>query len=216
MNNDYASHVGQRYGSWVVQKVYTYSYFWKKKEKLVTIVYCDATCSVCGKTLVKRRLYDLSGGRSKRCRACYRPQTPPPLNCGDKNARWEGLGPIPKTYFSSLQSGATARGIPFQLQMQDLLHRWEVQNGKCSLSGLELKFPTKNGRLSIRKRYTETERMSFASLDRIRNDEGYVVGNIQWICLGLNLAKRDWSQESFVALCKAVAKCCTVNCCTVN
>lgn len=37
-----------------------------------------------------------------------------------------------------------------------------------------------------------------ASLDRIDSNKGYIEGNVQFICMGLNFMKNNWPEEYFI------------------
>jgi hypothetical protein len=61
------------------------------------------------------------------------------------------------------------------------------------LSGLPIIFGTSNG-------------VSTASLDRINNNLGYVIDNVQWTHKAINQMKSDRTQEEFLNLCCLVAE----------
>lgn len=77
-----------------------------------------------------------------------------------------------------------------------LKEAWDLinkkQDWKCALSGVE---------------FSKSHQRDWyqASLDRINSSLGYVQGNVQYITLAVNYAKREMPQEKFVSLCKQVA-----------
>lgn len=78
----------------------------------------------------------------------------------------------------------------------DLRYAWDVinnQNWRCALSGDT--FTPAGSRASTQ-----------ASMDRIDSLKGYVKGNIQFLTLQVNLAKRNMSDKTFIDLCKRIAK----------
>jgi hypothetical protein len=50
---------------------------------------------------------------------------------------------------------------------------------------------------NIKGKVTTSNPFEIASLDRIDNSKGYEPGNIQWVCLALNLARQNISLEEF-------------------
>lgn len=72
------------------------------------------------------------------------------------------------------------------------------QNRKCALTGMELYIPVNASEY--------LERKGTASLDRINSDEGYVVGNVQWVHKDVNRMKNIYSQDYFLHICRLIAK----------
>ena len=70
------------------------------------------------------------------------------------------------------------------------------QQGKCKLSGIPIDLPKK-----WRDRGNFT-----ASLDRIDNSQGYVIGNVQWVHKHVNIMKNTFPQEMFLFLCQEISK----------
>jgi len=98
-------------------------------------------------------------------------------SCGCLKDR--SYGEMGKSYFSRTQYGAATRDIEFKVSHQYILGLFRKQNGKCALSGVEIKF---NGR---------SKRETTASLDRIDSSQGYIEGNVQWVHKRINYLKRD-------------------------
>lgn len=88
------------------------------------------------------------------------------------------------------------RGI--SINKKDAEKLFLKQQGKCSLSGLEIVFPKtlKDFRLG---NYT-------ASLDRIDSSIGYEINNIQWVHRKINLMKNIFSMKEFLELCELITK----------
>lgn len=77
----------------------------------------------------------------------------------------------------------------------DLPYAWQIinqQGWKCALSGTP--FVAAGG-------YTPNQ----PSLDRIDSSKGYVHGNVQFVTLRINLAKKNMSDADFISMCKQVA-----------
>lgn len=98
-------------------------------------------------------------------------------------------GDITRQAWNQIKGGANARDLEFAIEPQDALKVWQLQKGKCALSGVDLSFTSPKT----------------ASLDRIVNSWGYVRGNIQWVHKDLNIMKRDLLQSVFVGWCLKVA-----------
>ena len=65
---------------------------------------------------------------------------------------------------------------------------WDEQNGKCAISGLDMK-------------YKNNDLMS-ASVDRIDSSKDYIEGNIQLTCQWVNLAKSNATNEEILQILK--------------
>lgn len=112
--------------------------------------------------------------------------------CGCKTSvettrNWQGYGDIPKQQWSRIVNNVRQRSIRITVSIEELDNLWKSQNGRCALSDLPISFDEKT-----------------ASLDRIKNDIGYVSGNIQWVHKDINKIKTTLSQEYFVVLCGLV------------
>ena len=89
------------------------------------------------------------------------------------------------------------RGKKINITLDDLKLLWESQNGCCAILGHKIQLPTYK-RIKFNSNY-------MGSLDRIDNTQGYVKGNIRWICLSLNYAKNKSDDKilfEFINLCK--------------
>ena len=70
---------------------------------------------------------------------------------------------------------------------------WNLQSGKCALTGWDMTMELGNGVISTN-----------CSIDRINSDYGYIVGNIQLVCRVANIAKNNMPLNDFFLLCNAV------------
>ena len=118
-------------------------------------------------------------------------------SCGCKRRQpprnWSGCGTVSKTYFNSLQRGASGgkgrKAMDFTIDIEyiaDLLDNNQL--GKCALSGISISVSA-----------------STASLDRIDSSKGYIHGNVQWLHKDVNMMKRHYSTEYFKKLCAIVS-----------
>jgi hypothetical protein len=112
-------------------------------------------------------------------------------SCGCKrSARWGGVGTLSRTFFCYKRQSAEQRGIPFTVTMEQLWDLLVQQKHTCKISGLPLILDPRNSGI-----YTT------ASIDRIDNNKGYTIDNIQWVHKDVNLMKSFLPEERFFNLC---------------
>lgn len=134
---------------------------------------CKCACS----NIVKARPELLKNGTTK--------------NCGCKHTtNWKGIGKLSHTIFGRIQRNAKTRNLPFLITIDYAWNLYLQQNGKCKLTGLDIKLQDINNE---------------ASLDRIDSNLGYVESNVQWVHKDVNYMKMDLDQDRFVTLCKLIA-----------
>lgn len=86
------------------------------------------------------------------------------------------------------------KAIPMTVTAEELYMLWYKQNGKCALSGVDM-------RLAL-------QHPASLSIDKIIPELGYTLSNVQWLCWAVNRAKGDMSQTMFINMCrKIIAKC---------
>lgn len=157
----------------------------------------ECSCE-CG-TLCEKRATLLYRGSVKSC-GCLRIETAitngKKVRVGETNAKWKGKGPIPGKMLTSLKSGASKRGLEFNITLDDMYDQLLLQNYKCALTGDVLYF----------QKTSRGQKEANASLDRIDSSKGYVKGNIQWVLKNINRMKFDLSQELLIELCEKVTK----------
>jgi len=90
--------------------------------------------------------------------------------------------------YNKFRKSANKRNIEWNLDLKSFL---EGFSGKCALSNWDISMDYFN---------------CTASLDRIDSFKGYEVENIQWVHTMVNMCKNKYSQEKFVAMCKAVSE----------
>ncbi|MCK4245560.1 MAG: hypothetical protein KAX20_08050, partial [Candidatus Omnitrophica bacterium] len=78
------------------------------------------------------------------------------------------------------------------LTLEFLRDLWELQGGRCAISGVNLIMPD-----SMSKRKGTRKHPKWASLDRIDSSEGYIIGNVQYVALSFNFAKSDFGEKEF-------------------
>ena len=69
-----------------------------------------------------------------------------------------------------------------------------IWTGRCSLSNIPITLITQKHR----------KKLTNASLDRIDSDKGYIKGNVQFVALGINFAKNNFSDEDLLAFIREI------------
>jgi len=144
----------------------------------------NVQCS-CGKVEFKRAGHLISG-RCKSCKSCASKLTsnkfPPPIN-------FRGIGSLSKTFYSSIKQGAKVRNIPFKISMEYIWNLFNMQQGKCALTGIDIELSR-----SIKNCNPDYAKIT-ASLDRRDNGLGYVEDNVWWVHKTVNRLKNNYSVE---------------------
>lgn len=96
--------------------------------------------------------------------------------------------------YNKICSDAKLRGLEMKVSIKELDCLIEKQNFTCALTGQKL---------IIDK--TSRSSKTTASLDRIDNSQGYIMGNIQFIHKDINRLKWSFNQEYFIKMCTMVA-----------
>lgn len=170
-------------------------------------------CKICNKTFLKRR--DFIYRPPLKCRNCANKENF--IKNKEKNlinrkgyskSGHRGIGGLSKTQFSKFKWSAKKRNIFWSedVTLEYLWNLYQQQDGKCALSGLEIKITgkvhepitNKNGNINTALDLT-------ASLDRIDSSKGYEVGNLQWVHVRVNFMKNTYNQEEFIEMCNRVA-----------
>lgn len=84
---------------------------------------------------------------------------------------------------ATCRNAAKRRGIQFNISIDDLLDKWEKQNGKCYYTGIEM--------IKTFRKKCPTQ----VSVDRINTKEGYLKENIALCCLSINYAKNSFDES---------------------
>jgi hypothetical protein len=96
-----------------------------------------------------------------------------------------------KNYISTLLNHSSKRKKDYNIDIQYLLNIYELQNGLCNISGVEMTY--KHGSVSTN-----------ISIDRIDSDKGYIKGNIQLVCYIVNIMKNKFSVNDFLYFCNTI------------
>jgi hypothetical protein len=151
----------------------------KGKRKLITI-----TCDNCGISFDKPISEYQRNCKLNRRNFCSR------SCCGKRKDNHLLLSEISQyrrkidefTIFNYLLNSCRKRFKDFTLTLQDLKEQWELQNGRCPYTNIQLQIPTHNTKVSYECQ---------ASIDRVNNSIGYVKSNIEFVSLPINYLKNS-------------------------
>jgi YHS domain-containing protein len=105
-----------------------------------------------------------------------------------------------RQHLISARKRVSSKGRECNITLQELKKLWETQGGRCPYTGWELDNPETTNYLDSYQLHPRR-----ASLDRIDSSLGYVPGNIQFVSVIANYAKRDFKEEKLLEFCRAVA-----------
>lgn len=178
--------VKKPFGELVVEE-YLYSEPYKKRNNY----FYSCVCS-CGRKVKTARVYLLTGHKT---------------SCGCKkhaiakdSRSWTGFGEISGKMWANINNKAVARHLDVTVTLEDVWLLFVKQDGRCALSGtpLTMKSVKVDGVYSRRT----------ASLDRINNDKGYEIGNVQWVHKDINKMRNAFDVSYFVDICHRVSRFC--------
>ncbi len=141
--------------------------------------YVNVDCS-CGNNIWIKTTY-LIARKPTACRKC---------RAARRKGKFKTLDVEVKLWrdkFYSLRKSAKDRNYDFNLTPEYLKALFYSQNYVCALTGQKISFELKN-----------------VSVDRIKNKEGYVIGNIQFADLKANKIKFDMEMDEFILFCHRV------------
>lgn len=145
-------------------------------------------CSNCGnmQSYLRKNYAEESLRLKKLCKSCSNKET-------DNSHRGWHRG-IRISWYNKFKTGAETRGILWNLTIDDIADLMELQDFKCALTGWDIAFPE-----------CGPPEKAPASIDRIDSALGYTKENSQLLTRQVNMMKQQYSQEDFIAVCKAVA-----------
>ena len=117
----------------------------------------------------------------------------PCKGCSNKNNNPSGMvGAVRLSWYESFMKSAITRGYEWQLTPEIINELYEEQEGLCAFSGLSISW-SKIG-------WDHT-----ASIDRIDNNLGYLMDNIQLVHKKINMMRGTLDVNEFIELCAAVS-----------
>jgi hypothetical protein len=97
---------------------------------------------------------------------------------------------------NSARDRSKKNGWSYDLDFEWLHEKYESQDGRCALTGLQFRLEAASG---MGFRYNPLA----PSLDRIDTNRGYTRDNVRLVCTAINLALNEFGEEFFAGLCKA-------------
>lgn len=137
----------------------------------------------CGRESLKLAQHIVQG-RGKCCKSCSKTTT-----FKDSFAL---------AYMNRIIKRAEKINVEYNLNPEYLYELFLLQDKKCALSGVDIQFSN-----SWNSKSNQT-----ASLDRIDNTQGYIIGNVQWVHKDVNFMKGKLSEERFIELCQLISSKC--------
>lgn len=115
---------------------------------------------------------------------------------GPQAKAFKGVGDIGNHYYLRLQHGAKNRNIPFNVTLEFIWELFLKQNRKCIFTEEPLVFYS--------PRQNEKGLETTASLDRISNNKGYEINNVQWVHKHINYIRGNQTIEQLIQMCRRV------------
>lgn len=105
---------------------------------------------------------------------------------------------IHMTYWKRIERKARERGLELNISVDYIWNLYEKQNGKCALSGMDIKLDRTH------RTNSKIQSQNTASLDRIDSTKGYIEGNVQWVYFDLNFMKWNTDNNLFIDRCHKI------------
>ena len=116
----------------------------------------------------------------------------PCKSCSNTNNHPSGMvGKVRLAWYEAFKKSATTRGYCWKITPETVSDIYDQQKGVCALSGLNIG-------------WSDTGWNHTASIDRIDNNVGYTVDNIQLVDKRINMMRGTLSVSNFVDLCNSV------------
>jgi hypothetical protein len=109
---------------------------------------------------------------------------------GYENNRQDQYSPF-RTFVSKGRASIKKKGCTLDVEYLKML--WENQNGKCPYTGIQMILPKNT------IEYNSIKSLKKASLDRIDSSKGYIKGNVEFVCSGINFAKNDFTKKDMTS-----------------
>ena len=96
-----------------------------------------------------------------------------------------------RTFISKGRGSIKKKGCTIDVKYLKTI--WEFQNGICPYTGIKMILPKNT------LEYNSTKSLKKASLDRIDSSKGYVEGNLEFVCCGINFAKNNFTKKDMTS-----------------
>jgi len=120
-----------------------------------------------------------SGGLQSNCKACQNASKTVSAHAFIRNL------------FNAAKRRANGQGTPFDMKVEDWLAIYDAQEGKCTLSGIEMTFTYDKNHPTTTAGAKGKKWPYNISPDQIDSGKGYVRGNVQLVCSAVNVMKAE-------------------------
>lgn len=96
-----------------------------------------------------------------------------------------------RTFLNSGRASIKKHKNEINIDVTYLKEQWERQNGICPYTRLKMILPKTTSEYKIKS-------LRKASLDRIDSSKGYIKGNVEFVCMAVNLAKVNHTKEEMI------------------
>ena len=158
---------------------------------------------LCSKCIELKDMGDFSKHRGSTdglqiyCKACKKiyEDTYREINTQRRNKLYQTIEGRFQRLLNSSRGRSKKKDIKFNIDLSFLLSLWEEQEGKCAISGEEMRLD--------HNKVCKTLNAS-PSLDRIDPSLGYTRDNIQLTCSKINYMKGSMSMDVFINTCRLI------------
>ena len=136
-------------------------------------------CNGCGKEFeMKKGKYTTRHRENNGVHYCSKP-------CFHKHT-----SKLPFGYFMDKSKSSSRNGFwNYDIDINFLKELWDKQKGTCPYTNIKMILP------KSKRSFRKCRSIEKASLDRIDTTKGYLKGNVEFVCQGINFAKHDYSKE---------------------
>jgi hypothetical protein len=106
-----------------------------------------------------------------------------------------------KLGYNDLKGNAKKRGIVVNITYDDIIKKYDNQNGNCALTGYKMT----HRRQELGKKRSDRYLYNI-SIDRIDSQKSYDCENIQLVCSIVNTIKWDLPQTEFIKICTKITE----------
>lgn len=165
--------------------------------------YVELNCEKCGKSfnrLTKEHTRNTKRGRKTfcgiSCATTYSNMISPrqfERNISGLKKYWtekinDGLS-VFRYIIGHVKKRSKEKGIKYDVNAEYLNNIFNLQNGICPYTGIKMSLTS-----GIKDKVIPTS----ASLDKIDPNEGYIKGNVEFVCYSINMAKNDFSKDIII------------------
>lgn len=139
----------------------------------------------------ERKYRDFCDTRCKKCKNDQRIKR----NEFNRTLNTGNLERLLRSRFYGARQRSKDNNIEIDITVDYLLELWNLQNGKCSISKIDMTYEVHSGRIHTN-----------VSIDRKDPEIGYLKTNIQLVCMAVNQMKSDMTNDDLLYFCKEILK----------